>query len=342
MKKIFICITTVLLLFGLIGCNKTDVVDSEGTEEENAVDKIDSTETNETEESMEEEPDINEVVVDEVVVEEINPILKYEYDVRDYSDDDLPHRYRTVYKELKKPDEKYVMDSSYTPSTKGLSSLKMSGSAEFSEEQLETLSNDLKSLTSGPIYIVDLRQENHLFLDGESIYWNGTNIGLNSDEVLDAEYELKEELSVLLSNRDIKTEEELVNEYGLNYIRLAAQDNVFPSCEVVEEFLTIIKKLPSNAWLHFHCKEGKGRTTTFMAMFDIYKNVNVSLKDIAYRQYGLDGIYVLYDGSRLSSDDPEKEIWEEREYYMYLYYDYIHRNVLKKGYTWKDWLEEFD
>ena len=42
---------------------------------------------------------------------------------------------------------------------------------------------------------------------------------------------------------------------------------------------------------HFHCKEGIGRTTTFMIMYDIMKNYKeVSLNDIIKRQYLPSGI----------------------------------------------------
>ena len=75
-----------------------------------------------------------------------------------------------------------------------------------------------------------------------------------------------------------------------------------------------------------------------MALYDIYKNKNVSLKDIAYRQYCIGGIYVLYDGSR--EDDVERIFCEEREEYVTLFYDYMHRSIFKNGQSWSEWLSE--
>lgn len=44
----------------------------------------------------------------------------------------------------------------------------------------------------------------------------------------------------------------------------------------------------------FHCEAGEGRTTAYMAMYDMMKNPDVSLKDILYRQHLLGGNYVAY------------------------------------------------
>lgn len=43
------------------------------------------------------------------------------------------------------------------------------------------------------------------------------------------------------------------------------------SPENIDEFIKLYKSLPKDAWLHFHCEAGKGRTTTFLAMYDMMK-----------------------------------------------------------------------
>lgn len=62
----------------------------------------------------------------------------------------------------------------------------------------------------------------------------------------------------------------------------------------VDEFLAIVKEIPEDTALHFHCANGCGRTTTCMILYDIYKNhAQVSLKDIIDRQWALGGEDVL-------------------------------------------------
>ena len=51
------------------------------------------------------------------------------------------------------------------PETAGLAELHSSGSAQMSQSGMEKLMAQLCQATSGPIYIVDLRQETHGYLD---------------------------------------------------------------------------------------------------------------------------------------------------------------------------------
>ncbi|WP_455796728.1 fused DSP-PTPase phosphatase/NAD kinase-like protein [Clostridium butyricum] len=71
-------------------------------------------------------------------------------------------------------------------------------------------------------------------------------------------------------------------------MRIFATDEELPSVESIDSFITIIKNLKEDSWLHFHCKEGIGRTTTFMIFYDMMKNYNnVSANDITNRQIEL-------------------------------------------------------
>ena len=71
----------------------------------------------------------------------------------------------------------------------------------------------------------------------------------------------------------------------ITYIRIPVTDGNLPNDNMVNYFIDFVKKQPENTWLHFHCKAGAGRTTTFMIMYDIIKNHNyVDLNDIITRQ----------------------------------------------------------
>lgn len=58
----------------------------------------------------------------------------------------------------------------------------------------------------------------------------------------------------------------------LNYIRIPVQDRHGPDDDTVNAFVTFVKTLPEDVWLHFHCLAGEGRTTTFMVIYDILRN----------------------------------------------------------------------
>lgn len=92
----------------------------------------------------------------------------------------------------------------------------------------------------------------------------------------------------------LETEQQLTKRFGLEYRRLQVQDRGRPDDAVVDEFIEIVKALPANATLYFHCRGGKGRSTTFMALYDMLKNgKQVSLEDIVLRQQRLGGIDVF-------------------------------------------------
>ena len=60
---------------------------------------------------------------------------------------------------------------------------------------------------------------------------------------------------------------------------------------MIDYFIDFVQSQPNGSWLHFHCKEGIGRTTTFMIMYDIMKNhKDVELNDIIKRQVILSGM----------------------------------------------------
>ena len=67
---------------------------------------------------------------------------------------------------------RYRIDADYTPSVKGLNRLNISGSAQFSEPQFHQLAVTLRKLAKGRrIYVIDLRQESHVFINGNPISW---------------------------------------------------------------------------------------------------------------------------------------------------------------------------
>ena len=66
------------------------------------------------------------------------------------------------------------------------------------------------------------------------------------------------------------------------------RDGGIPTDDMVDYFIDIVKNQPKNSWFHFHCKEGIGRTSTFMIMYDMMKNYqSVSADEIIKRQLAL-------------------------------------------------------
>lgn len=194
-------------------------------------------------------------------------------------------------------------------------SLNISGSAQFHPSQVENIK---KSINKEDIYIVDLRQEPHGFINNIAVrHYNPDTVlnkGLTSAETLADEksrfeaitpgskiniYNKKGKLKDTITVETSETESDLVKKHGLNYILFAVRDGHIPTPEVVDEFVEFVKTTPKTTHLHFHCAHGKGRTTTFMALFQMMNNENgKTLDEILEEQLDAGGIVLTKNVKR--------------------------------------------
>ena len=275
---------------------------------------------------------------------------------------ELPRNFRTSNSNFKTVNPKYDLDANYIPSKKGLDTLNVSGSAQFSVSQFQELVKNLKSQTVNPIYIIDLRQESHgFFNNSKAVSWYGhrdwSNIDKTISQIIKDEHNrlndaknktvitgiIKSDKTVSTDKENVKsvlTEKELVERAGLNYVRITATDHVWPSPENIDQFINLYKKLPQKSWLHFHCEAGEGRTTTYMAIYDMMKNPDVSLKDILYRQHLLGGNYVAYTIKNPKSSEWKADYYHQKAQMINKFYQYVQENHQDNYQTsWSDWLK---
>lgn len=186
-----------------------------------------------------------------------------------------------------------------------------SGSGQFSEDGLKHM---LASIPSQRIIIIDLREESHGFLNGDAISWYGErnwlNKGKSRDELIAHENEklahLKRiPLRIAYKNkvtpvpywvRDVENEEAIVKRNGASYYRLPVRDHTRPCDQTVEKFVEFVKHLDPDDWLHMHCSAGKGRSTTFLALYDMMLNArSTPLEEIIHRQYFYGGVNLFVE-----------------------------------------------
>ena len=248
------------------------------------------------------------------------------------------------------------------PTRAGLNELWISASGQPSEHALSILREKiLEREPDAKIIIVDLRQESHGFVNSTPVSWwiknNAANAGKTTADVLKTEENLLKNLrgvettfeplgnadkkrlkSVTITPHFVKTEREVCESLGLGYERFAAADMQFPAPELVDEFITFVAMLPEKSWLHFHCQAGHGRTTTFMVMYEIMKNPDVSLEEICKRQYLLGGSNLLLE--------PEGNVFyataaRDRAKKIRLFYEFVQGTRAEKiGLQWSEWLTE--
>lgn len=277
--------------------------------------------------------------------------------------DALPRNFRTSDDAFQAPEEKFHLDASYVPSREGMERLHISGSSAFTPKQLQQVAAKLREKTSGPIYDIDLRQESHGFLDGIPVSWYGerdwANLGKSQRAALaDERHRLhaavgktvyiaplgKHKLpegGEVFRVQQAQTEQQVAEAAGMKYFRIAATDHVWPTPENIDRFIGFYRTLPQDAWLHFHCEAGVGRTTAFMVMTDMMKNPSVSLKDILYREHEIGGFYYgEYPIKTKEKDSWKGKYYREKIVMIAQFYRYVQENHAT-GYQmpWSTWLK---
>lgn len=224
---------------------------------------------------------------------------------------DLKNHLYEIPKHFRKSTDILSIQSSKELNLSGLNTLNISGSQQFSEYNLPLVINSLG--TSLPIAVIDLRQESHGFINGIPVSWanakNDANIGLTKDQVMSDEYNklnsIKLNVPITFYNHNnigivpkkVEDEEHLVNSKSLSYKRIPVTDGKIPTDDMVDYFVELVKSQSKNTWVHFHCKQGIGRTTTFMIMYDMMKNAHqVMADDIITRQ-----LLLAFDESHIKS-----------------------------------------
>ena len=257
--------------------------------------------------------------------------------------------------------EKYNLDNDYVIDETGLDNLNISGSRQFSVTQFIQLATKLDEVAKGKkIYIIDLRQENHSLINGYPVSYfkqhNWANKDLSIKQIQDNqkkyfsnlenkkltaylkgdEEEASKEYVELIVEENI-SEKQLVEDYGYEYLNIPCIDHVWSSSENIDTFIEFVKGIDTdNTWLHFHCVAGEGRTGTFMCLYDMMKNPDVSMKDIMYRQTKLGSNYPLY---LQQEDDWKKDLYKQKADYFVLLYEYVQENHLNNyEVSWSDWL----
>ena len=253
----------------------------------------------------------------------------------------LPRNFRTVnsaYRtdvDRKKTGKDFVAQ----PTREGLSGLNMSGSAQFSAGELAVMVPVRKAQAKGPIYIVDLRQESHGFINGDAVSWYGPrdwgNIGKTHAAALkDEDMRLRRArgqiVTVAKLNRDkqavsprpvkaesVMSEQQLTRKNGLHYYRITATDHIWPAPENIDAFIA------------------------FMVLYDMMKNPGLPLKDIVSRQYLLGGADISYTIANPKPGQWKAPYYEEKARMLPQFYAYVQANHADGFRTsWSQWLKD--
>ncbi|MBA3720829.1 MAG: hypothetical protein H0W88_00335 [Parachlamydiaceae bacterium] len=187
---------------------------------------------------------------------------------------------------------------------------KISGGGQFGEPHIIQIQKIVG--LEKKLLIIDLREESHGLINGLPVSWNNSekfaNIAKSAVEIKADEQKrfaalpricfiwakikffgkkFHIRLPTFISSKS--TEEDVVKKAGLEYHRIPITDLDKPTDATVDKIINLINSNP-NAWLHFHCYVGKGRTTTILAMHEMLKNAKTrTFNEIIKEQKEKDG-----------------------------------------------------
>lgn len=244
-----------------------------------------------------------------------------------------------------------------------LEDLKASGSSQYSAEELKNVQENLQQ---EHLILVDLRQEAHGFVYGIPISWYGehnwanlgkspaeiaaeesrllTNLSKEREAVLYKKLKMDKRTGILVAAKqenveisEVDSEQKLAERLGIGYFRLPVTDHRRPLDGDVDRFIGFIRELPANTWLHFHCEAGHGRTTTFLAMYDMLLHAKRDvLEEIIARQQEAGGIDLFASSKR----DWRRPYDEERIAFLKRFYEYCRQNEDHYATSWSEWLDQ--
>lgn len=277
----------------------------------------------------------------------------YTWRLEELKVNEMPRNFRTSHSPL-------AVQSEPTNLT-GLRKLRLSGSAQPAAAEIPGLLVRLRQENNGgPVYDVDLRLESHGYFNGRPVSWYGkknwVNVGLSREQVLRDEktrlakakgqtvpltYFIKGvgQAQPPLLVQKVSEESKEIRAHGGRYYRLTVADHLAPLPAQVDDFLKFYRSLPADAWLHFHCQAGMGRTTTFMTMTDIIHNAGrVSVEDIVSRQQRLNnGTDLFHPGGKIGGVTNKGE--QQRAEFIRSFFDFV-RHYPKLDHRWSDWCQE--
>jgi len=135
----------------------------------------------------------------------------------------------------------------------------------------------------------------------------------------------------------VTPEDQEALKYGLGYKRVNIGSSFIETDENIDQIIDFYDTLPPEAWLHFHCAHGKGRTSILLVMLDIMKNAPVvSLQDIVERQILLGSENLLNTEAWKNGTYNEQKL-KARKKFVENFYAFVCQRKAGGPHHWSAW-----
>ncbi len=138
----------------------------------------------------------------------------------------------------------------------------------------------------------------------------------------------------------LQTERQIIQDIGGDYyIPFKGNGDWLGDQNYVDDMVHYFESLPKGDDVYIHCAHGKGRTSTFLVFYDIFRNgKKVSLKDIANRHYCLGREDVL-NTDLWAKGTWTQEALDARKDFVERFYDYMSDPQGYGHQSWTQWMK---
>lgn len=248
----------------------------------------------------------------------------------------------------------------------GIENLNASGSNQYTKIGLSLLIKELKKL-SPHVVVVDLRHDDHLFINGLNVSTFETKDALNAprtpETIMASEKALKavlqkekklelhaidtkypknafdNRLTLTIAPTQVETPEEVVKSLGAEYLLIGNKRFSSVADEDVTRFVSFVRAQPKDTWYHLHCKKGKSRTTLFLVLLDMMRNADkLSFEEIINRQFVIGGVNLFNVTAKDPNWPEEKEAKKQWVAFLARFHQYAKENMATNfAQSWAEW-----
>ncbi len=135
----------------------------------------------------------------------------------------------------------------------------------------------------------------------------------------------------------ITPESEEAKKYGFEYRAVNVGSRRENTYEYIDDVVSFFDSVPPHVWLHFHCRNGRGRTSMLLMMLDIMRNApQVSLENISKRHILL-GAEDLFDTKVWVNGTYTAQALTDRKQFIEQFYQFICQRKQGGLQQWSDW-----
>ncbi len=183
--------------------------------------------------------------------------------------------------------------------------------------------------------ILDLKSEFHGYVHGIPTTFLGYNRPTPALRHIPRRFILTGSTDI---RKDLVTPESIeVKKYGYGYKSIDIGSKFIAPDHQIDAIVDFFDNLPKDMWVHIHCTNGAGRTSTALAMLDMLKNApHVSLNDIVKRQHLL-GSVDLFDTVVWKGGTYTKAELENRKKFIEKFYEFASQRKAGGIQKWSFW-----